>query len=179
MTKKSQCDIGNFLDVLIQNQIPDDIYDGIVMLIRGLAYEVVKFDRRNRYLRKKCDKTQEFYSKWHFNDNRNYNDDNEPIMPSKTTQYKKLKLMQEYIHEVDTSAGELVNLTHKFALRLVDQSESLSEQLYHKFEKKFIQRKNLLIQEMDADKEYAARIFFNGFLTGWTNRDYEVFNKLV
>lgn len=92
---------------------------------------------------------------------------------------KRYQQIDKYVSERDSSVSSLHNLTSKFAKNAIDNDPSLRLEVKHDFLKQFVREHNTLTRNLDDDHEYTARIFFNGILHGWTNRDYDIFNRVV
>ena len=175
MTHSDQCVIENFLSEDAREQLPDDIREAVSDLILSLSKKIVSLYRSKDRFAKRCNKFKKRCQEYGIWESK-YNDRN---VECEQAILKRLRHIEDYVQYMDDSVGACVDLATKYTMRLIDKNGNVNDTLQEHFQKHFVKEKNALTKELDNDHEYAARVFFNGFINGWTNSDYEVFNKVV
>ena len=92
---------------------------------------------------------------------------------------QRYQQIEKYIQERDSTVSEICDLAYKFAYSTYKNNSELKEEISDNLIKTFVRKHNVLIRELDDDAEYASRVFFNGLIHGWSNSDYETFNRVV
>ena len=92
---------------------------------------------------------------------------------------QRYQQIEKYVKERDSTVSDIYDLARKFAYRTYRQNPQLQQQITDELIKSFVRKHNVLIRELDDDAEYASRIFFNGLIHGWSNNDYDTFNRVV
>ena len=92
---------------------------------------------------------------------------------------QRYQQIEKYIQERDSTVCDLYDLSYKFAYKTYKQNPQLQDQISDELIKSFVRKHNVLIRELDNDSEFASRVFFNGLIHGWSNQDYETFNRVV
>ena len=93
--------------------------------------------------------------------------------------YRRLCNIKKTVNHHDNTVSDLIDLTSTFALSSVRKNETASNIVRSEIRKHCIREQNILTKQLNDDHEYNARIFFTGFLRGWSKRDYDNWNKTV
>ena len=92
---------------------------------------------------------------------------------------QRYQQIQNYVAERDSTVSDVYDLAHKFAFQTYRENPQMQAQISDELIKSFVRKHNVLIRELDDDAEYASRVFFNGIINGWSQKDYETFNRVV
>ena len=96
---------------------------------------------------------------------------------STSTDQRRLKNINDFVNYHDSTTNSAIGdvyalkniKTNSVAINII-KDEALDD---------FIKKNQCAVDELNSNIEYQSRIFFQGFLRGWTKRDFEHFNKTV
>ena len=180
MKRSAQARLDDFVKSEVFDHLPNETQIDLKILIKNFIKRVVNLERQVHYYRhmaKKYRKRLIRFGLW--KKKRRKRNGKKIKAKSRTTRHRRRQTLEKIVKYLDKTTEEMVEVTAKVAMNLIESNPHLNEKLNLKYSQVFIRNNRSLVKQLDDDHEYSSNIFWTGLLRGWTTRDYLAFNRVV
>ena len=167
--------IGKFIKSGALALIPVGLREDIVKLIQVPVKKIASERRKVNYYRNRANAFHQYLQEYGLLVHGNKT--NEAI--SDSTKYRRLKQIDKFVIHHDQTVNDVIDLASTFALKSIHTNLTANSILRNEMMKQFIRDQNTITKQLNNDHDYQTRIFFAGFIQGWSKRDMDKFNQVV
>ena len=155
--------------------IPLPLRGDIVRLIQSFVRKIANERKSLNYYKKKSNAYHELLNEYGLLGHGNIKNE----ASSESTKYRRLKNIDKFIKYHDQTVSDVIDLASAYVLRGIKRNETSHDIIRDEITKQCIRNQNTVVKQLNNDRDYQARIFFQGFIQGWSKKDYREFNKVV
>ena len=167
--------ISKFIKPEALSLIPESLRRDIVRLIQEFVKKIANERKSLNYYKNKANKYRDILNEYGLLKHGNVRNQ----ASSESTKYRRLKHIEKFINYHDQTVSDVIDLASAYALRGIRENETSYNIVCDEITRQCIRNQNTVIKQLNNDREYQARIFFKGFIQGWSKKDYAEFNKVV
>ena len=152
--------INKFITPEALRLIPESLRNDIVILIQEFVRKIANERKSLNYYKKRCDSFRNILNENGWLGHGNI----DPEACSESTTYRRLQKIDKFVRYHDQTISEVIDLASAYALRGMRRNEKSYEIIRDEITKQCIRNQNTIVRELNHDRDYQARIFFNGFI---------------
>lgn len=167
--------VNKFIKPEALSLIPESLRHDIVRLIEEFVKKIANERKSVNYYKKKTNEYRNVLSEYGLLEHGNVSNQ----ASSESTKYRRLKHIEKFINYHDQTVSDVIDLASVYALRGIRENETSYNIICDEITSQCIRKQNTIVKQLNNDREYQARIFFKGFIQGWSKKDWVEFNKVV